>query len=146
MSDKEEASEAELGGIADTFAKVKEFLEVTGFNFGRTTRASEDSPTRKTSLASWTNYYRSLVMKPGHIVQRLYPSINQCKILDAETLKREKPQFIRQLNTLKVQFDKEFQTLIEELSSIPQEVLLSGIMGEPTQHQTRRVSSYFIEL
>ena len=77
-------------------------------------------------------------MKPGQIVQRLYPAISQCKTLDAETLKREKPQLMRQLNTLKVQFDKEFQMLIEELSSIPQEVLLRGIMGEPTQHQTRK--------
>ena len=52
MSDREDASEDKLGGIADTFAKVKEFLEVTGFNFGGTTRASEDSLTMKTSLAS----------------------------------------------------------------------------------------------
>ena len=121
-TEPETASEDELRGIADTFTKVKEFLEVIGFNFGGSTRASKDSPTRKTSLASWTNYYRSLVMKPEHIVQKLYPAINQCEILDAETLKREKPQLIRQLNTLKVQFDKEFQTLIKELSSNPQEV------------------------
>ena len=84
-------------------------------------------------------------MKPGHIVQRLYPAISQCKTLDAETLKREKPQLIQQLNIFKVQFDKEFQTLINELSSIPQEVLLRGIMGEPSMHQSRKVSSYFIE-
>ena len=58
----------------------------------------------------------------------------------------EKPQLIRQLNTFKVKFDKEFQTLIEELSSIPQEVLLRGIMGEPSTHQTRKVSSYFMKL
>ena len=58
-------------------------------------------------------------MKPGQIVQRLYPAIGQYETLDAETLKREKPQLIQQLNTFKVQFDIEFQTLIEELSSIP---------------------------
>ena len=69
-TDRETTPDKELGGIAGTFAKVKEFLEVTGFNFGGSTRASEDSPTRKTSLSSWTNYYRSLVMKPGHIVQK----------------------------------------------------------------------------
>ena len=95
MLEREEASEDKLGGIADAFAKAKEFLEVTGFNFGGTTSTSENSPTRKTSLASWTNYHRSLVMKPGQIVQRLYPAISQCKTLDAETLKREKPQLIR---------------------------------------------------
>ena len=85
-------------------------------------------------------------MKPGHIVQKLYPAINQCQILDAEVLKREKPQFVRQLNSLKIQFNKEFQILIYELSTIPQEVLLRGFMGEPTQHQSRRVSAYFMEL
>ena len=71
-------------------------------------------------------------MKPGQIVQKLYPTISQCETLDAEVLKREKPQLIRQLNALKTQFEKEFQTLIEELSSIPQELLLRGIMGEPS--------------
>ena len=70
-TDRETTPDKELGGIAGTFAKVKEFLEVTGFNFGGSTRASKDSPTRKTSLSSWTNYYRSLVMKPGHIVQKI---------------------------------------------------------------------------
>ena len=71
----EETSDDELGGFADTFAKAKEFLEVTGFNFGK---ASASSPTRKSSLDSWTNYYRSLLMKPGQIVQQLYPTISQC--------------------------------------------------------------------
>ena len=80
-----------LDGIAETFAKVKEFLEVTGFNFGGSTRNAEESRTRKTSLSSWTNHYQSLVMKPGHIVQKLSPAINQCEFLDAEVLKREKP-------------------------------------------------------
>ena len=49
MSDTEReiTPDEELGWIADTFAKVKEFSEVTGFNFGGSTRGSEDSPTRK---------------------------------------------------------------------------------------------------
>ena len=51
MSDREEASGDELGGIADAFAKAKEFLEVTGFNFGGAASALENSPTMKTSLA-----------------------------------------------------------------------------------------------
>jgi len=138
MLDREEASGDELGGITDAFAKAKEFLEVTGFNLSAAMSTAENSPTRKTSLASWTNCYWSLVMMPGQIVQKLYPTISQCEILDADTLKREKPQLIRQLKTFKVKFDKEFQTLIEELSSVPQEVLLRGIMGEPTQHQTHK--------
>ena len=145
MPNREEASDDKLGGITEAFTMAREFLEVTGFHFGEAS-ASANSPTRKSSLASWTNYYRSLVMKPGQIVQKLYPTISQYETLDAEVLKREKPQLIRQLNALKTQFEKEFQTLIEELSSIPQEVLLRGIMGEPSTHQTCKVSSYYIEL
>ena len=34
MPDVEEASEDETGGITDAFAKAKEFLEVTSFQFG----------------------------------------------------------------------------------------------------------------
>ena len=142
----EEASDDEIGGIADAFAKAKEFLEVTSFQFGEASTSTSNSPTRKSSLASWTNYYRSLVMKPGQIVQQLYPTISQCETLEAEVLKREKPQLIRQLNALKTQFEKQFQILIEELSSIPQEVLLRGITGEPNAHQSRKVSLYYMEL
>ena len=86
----EETSDDELGGIADAFTKAKEFLEVAGFNFGGASTASENSLTRKSSIATWTNYYRSLVMKQGQIVQQLYPTISQCEMLDAEVLKREK--------------------------------------------------------
>ena len=43
----------ELDGIAETFAKVKEFLEVSGFSFGGPTRNAEDtSPSRKAALCS----------------------------------------------------------------------------------------------
>ena len=66
MSDHE--SEEEIGGFSDAFAKANEFLEVTGFNFGE---ASANSPTRKSAIYSWTNYYRSLFIKPGQVVQLL---------------------------------------------------------------------------
>ena len=122
----EETSDDELSGFANAFAKAKEFLEVTGFNFGE---ASTSSPTRKSSLDSWTNYFRSLLMKPGQIVQQLYPTIGQCETLDANTLKRDKPQLIWQLNSLKAQFETHFNTLIEELSDTPPDVLLRGIPG-----------------
>ena len=91
----EETADDEVGGITDAFSKAKEFLEVTSFNFGKATASAPNSPTRKSSLASWTNYYWSLMMKPGQIVQQLYPTITQCETLDAETLKRDMPQLIR---------------------------------------------------
>ena len=125
----EETPDDEIGGFTDAFAKANEFMEVTGFNFGE---ASTTSPTRKSSLDSWTNYYRSLLMKPGQILQQLYPTIGQCETLDADTLKREKPQLIRQLNSLKAQFETHFNALIEDLSDTPQDVLLRGIPGDLT--------------
>ena len=85
-------------------------------------------------------------MKPGQIVQQLYPTISQCETLDAKVLKREKPQLIRQLNTLKTQFETQFQILIEELGSIPQEVLLRGIPEDPSAHQTHKVGLYYTDL
>ena len=104
----EETSDEKIGGIANAFTKAKEFLEVTSFNFGEASASTPNSPTRKSSLASWTNYYRSLMMKPGQIVQQLYPTISQCETLDAKTLKRDKPQLIWQLNALKAQFEAQF--------------------------------------
>ena len=62
----------ELDRIAKTFAKVKEFLEVSGFSFGPMRISEEASPSRKAALSSWTNHYQSLVMKPGHTIQKLY--------------------------------------------------------------------------
>ena len=48
----EETADDKVGAIADAFAKAKEFLEVTSFNFGKATASAPNSPTRKTSLAS----------------------------------------------------------------------------------------------
>ena len=142
MSD-DEASDDEIGGFTDAFAQANEFLEVTGFSFGE---ASATSLTRKSSFDSWTNYYQSLLIRPGQIVQQLYPTIGQCETLDADVLKRDKPQLIRQLNSLKAQFETHFNTLIEELSDTPQNVLIRGIPGDLTSHQTRKINLYYADL
>jgi len=42
----------ELDRITETFAKVREFLEVTGFSFGPLQSAEEASPSRKAALCS----------------------------------------------------------------------------------------------
>ena len=115
----------ELNQIAKTFAKVREFMEVSGFSLGPL-RANEEisSPNRRVALSTWTNYYRSLVMKPGHIVQKLYPVINQCEAMDAKMLQTENTQLIRQLHSLKGKYDKEYEGLIKRFSSLIQDVLL----------------------
>ena len=141
MSDNE--SEEEIGRFSDAFPKAHEFLEVTGFNFGG---ASPNSPTRKSAMDSWTNYYRSLLIKPGQVVQLLYPVIGQCESLEAEDLKRNKPQLLRQLNSLKSQFETHFNTLIEVLSETPQDVLVRGIPGDLSATQKCKINLYYSDL
>ena len=58
----------------------------------------------------------------------------------------EKSHLVRQLHGLKQQYDTEFQTLIERLSNVTQDVLLRGFGGTPNQHQERRIITYFMEL
>ena len=79
-------------------------------------------------------------MKPGQVVQLLYPVIGQCESLEAEDLKQNKPQLLRQLNSLKSQFETHFNTLIEVLSDTPQDVLVRGIPEDLTSQQKRKVN------
>ena len=65
MSDSEHEHKqhvVKLYRIVETFAKVKEFLEASGFTFSPMRNAEEVSPVRKAALSSWTNHYKSLVM------------------------------------------------------------------------------------
>ena len=93
----------ELDRIAETFAKVKEFLEAGEFTFGSTGNNGVATPIKKVALSTWTNYYKSLVMKPGHTIQKLYPVLDQCEVMETEILKTEKSHLIRQLHALKIQ-------------------------------------------
>ena len=85
-------------------------------------------------------------MKPGHTIQKLYPTLDQCEAVETEILKTEKSHLVRQLHGLKQQYDTEFQTLIERISTVTQVVLLRGFGGTPNQHQERRINTYFMEL
>ena len=73
----------ELDQINETFGKVREFMEVGRFSLGQLENNEALSPNRHAALNTWTNYYQSLVMKPGHIVKRLYPVIAQCETVNA---------------------------------------------------------------
>ena len=68
-------------------------------------------------------------MKPGQTMQKLYPALDQCEAVETETLKTEKSHIVRQLHGLKQQYDTEFQTLIERLSTVTRDVLLHGFGG-----------------
>ena len=70
----EDARNEELERIAETFAKVNDFLEADEFTFGQLPPNNVETPTRKSALSSWKNYYKILFMKPGHTLQRLYPA------------------------------------------------------------------------
>ena len=134
MSNSEDKNEhvGELDKIAETFAKVKEFLEAGEFTLRAMGPNEVTTPVRRLALSTWSNYYKSLVMKPGHTIQKLYPALYQCEAMDAEILKTEKSHLVRQLHGLKQQYDTEFQTLIERLSNVTQDVLLRGFRGTIT--------------
>merc|ERR1711996_60561 len=73
------------------------------------------TPTRKAALSSWKGYYKNLVMKTGHVLQRLYPALDQCEAINTNTLKTEKFQLVRQLHGLKIQYNSEFEALLDKL-------------------------------
>ena len=112
-----DAGNEELNRIAETFAKVKEFLEADDFTLGDLPPNNLVTPTRKAALSSWKNYYKNLVMKTSHILQRLYPALDRCEAIDTDTLKTEKFQLVRQLHGLKTQYNSEFQALLDKLSN-----------------------------
>ena len=114
----ENAQNGELERIAETFAKVKDFLGADEFSFGPLPPNQVVTPIRRSALSTWKNYYKSLVMKPGHTLQKLYPALDQCKAVETKILKTEKSHLVRQLHGLKKQYDSEFQSLIGKLSTV----------------------------
>ena len=72
-------------------------------------------------------------MEPGHTMQRLYPALDQCEAVETEVLKTENSHIVRQLHGLKKQYDSEFQSLIDKLSTVAYDVLLRGF-GGPLTH------------
>ena len=85
-------------------------------------------------------------MKPGLTIQKLYPLLDQCDDIEAESLKSDKAHLIRHLHSVKLKYDTEIQFLIERLSSVTQDVLLRGFGENPNPHQERRINTYFMEL
>ena len=142
----ENVQNGELERIAETFAKVKDFLEAGEFSFGPIPPNQAATPVRRSALSVWKNYYKSLVMKPGHTMQKLYPALDQCEAVETKVLKMEKSHLVRQLHGLKQQYDSEFQSLIDSLSTVTYDVLLRGFGGTLNQHQERRLNTYFMEL
>ena len=101
----------ELDRIAETFARVKEFLEAGEFTLVPEGHQGPLTPVRKVALSSWKNYYRSLVMRPGNIIRKLYPLLDQCDEIETESLKSDKAHLIRHLHAVKLQYDSEITFL-----------------------------------
>ena len=99
----EDIRNEELERIAETFAKVKDFLEAGEFTFGPGPPNQSVTPFRRSALSIWKNYYKSLVIKPGHTMQKLYPALDQCEAVETNILKTEKSHLVRQLHGLKQQ-------------------------------------------
>ena len=54
-----DARNEELEKIAETFAKVKEFLEADEFTLWELPPNNMVTPTRRSALSSWKNYYKA---------------------------------------------------------------------------------------
>ena len=72
----ENAQNGELDKITEMFVKVKDFLKAGEFNFGPQPLNQPTTPVRRLALSTWSNYYKSLVMKSGHTIQKLYPALD----------------------------------------------------------------------
>ena len=82
--------------LADSTAAACSFAE-SNFRFGLDENETVFSPPRKKALASWSLYYNSTINPCAQIVSNLYPIIEQCDTIDADTLKSLRLQIVRKI-------------------------------------------------
>ena len=80
------------------------------------------------------------------MVQGLFPLICQCKAIDSETLKSSKLHLVRQLNNHKNEFYSEYETLLDRLNSLMNNILIKGLEDNLKKSERDKVSSYCMEL
>ena len=97
-----------LGDLALSMGKAHEFVECN-FRIGTEEGENIMSPPRKRVLATWQTYYHTTINGTGQIVNRLLPLIQQCKAINADSLKSSKIHIARQMSSLKMEFDSSFE-------------------------------------
>ena len=120
-----------LGELATSMAQACAFAECDfqmGSEEGETTIMS---PPCKRALATWQTYYHSMINPTGQVVNRLLPLLEQCKAIDAESLKVSKIHLIRQMSSLKAEFDSHFERLLDKLNSLTGEISLKSLGENP---------------
>ena len=120
-------------GLSDTMAAARSFSE-SNFKLGaeeNKTGKTVFSPPRKKELASWLLYYNSTINPWAHIVNNLYPIVEQCEALDADMLKSSRLQIVRKMASLKSEFDTSFECLLDKLNALTGEILLKYFGDSP---------------
>ena len=100
------------------------------------------SPPHKRVLATWQIYYNSTINPSGQVVNRLLPLLEQCETIDAESLKVSKIHLVRQMSSLKVEFNSNFERLFDKLNSLTREILLKLLGENPQKKDKDKLNSY----
>ena len=121
-----------LGELAGSMAKACEFAKCN-FQMGTEDVETIMSPSRNRALATWQTYYHTTIYRTGHIVNRLLQLVQQCKAIDADSLKTSKIHLVRQMLSLKTEFDSSFEKLLDKLNSLTGEILIKALGENPSE-------------
>ena len=131
-----------LGELTTSMAQAHAFAECNfqmGSEEGETTVMS---PPLKRALASWQIYYNLTINPSGQVVNRLLPLLEQCEAIYTELLKVSKLHLVRQMSSLKAEFDSHFECLLDKLNSLTGEILLKSLGDNPQKKDKDRLNSY----
>ena len=135
-----------LGELATSMAQAHAFTECDfqmGSEEGETTVMS---PPRKRALATWQTHYHLTINPTGQVVNRLLPLLEQCEVIDAESLKISKIHLVRQMSSLKEELDSNFEWLLDKLNSLTGEILLKSLGDNPQKKDKDRLNLYWFDL
>ena len=79
-------------------------------------------------------------------MNNLCPIVEQCKAIEADTLKTSRLQIVRKMASLKSDFDTSFERFLDKLNTLTGEILLKCFGDSPNSAEKKKASGYFIEL
>ena len=104
------------------------------------------SPPHKRTLATWQTYYHMSINRTGQIVNRLLPLVQQCETIDADSLKTSKIHLVRQMTSIKTEFDSSFEKLLDNLNALMGEILNKALGENPQKKDHDRLNMYWMDL
>ena len=83
---------------------------------------------------------------PGQIVSRLLPLVDKCKAVEADSLKSSKMHLVKQMSSLKTEFDSGFESLWDKLNSLTGDVLMKALGDNPQKKDHDRLNRYWMAI